>query len=759
VGRRDFERMLKAAFDDGKERLLVIHGLGGIGKSTLAARFLERRRAEEARVLILDAGRELAPAAVFEEIARQLGVTRPEGLPPEQAEALFRKALGEALRQVVPTILYLDNFEDQQDVDGGLRNPELGEALVDLLRLGEPGFRMLLTSRLPVDLKAGPYEVWNRDLGELSPSGCRRLRLLDPKGLGLLEDAAWRQILFHLGGHPKALELLGGYLRGRPERARTLLRRFEEAVESVTDRLGAKQQARGRQLLVETVLAEVPDARRPAFDRLCLLDMAFPAEELEALLEAEGLADPAGDLAWLRDHGLLARKVSPEALTGGDAVHRLLASRQQHALAEREGEEAARGWHLRVAEHLVQRPGTLSDFGTAARHRDAAGDRAGALGLYNEWAKVLRDKHAYAACEQVAREGLATYPAGDSEPERAGAAKLWLRIYDALQPLGERREANAALEEALHSLGEADSSAARFARAGTRRRRGRERLTDGQPQEAEVELQAAADDFTAGGFSRERAVTLGDIARLRAQAGDVDSALQLHQERLRVYEQIGDVRERAVTLGDIARLRAQAGDVDSALQLHQEELNVYEQIGDVRSRAVTLGDIARLRAQAGDVDSALQLHQERLRVYEQIGDVRERAVTLGDIAQLRAQAGDLAGARQAQSERLEVNRRLGDVDGIAAAQFDLAQLDLAEDQPQQALVRLQESWEISTRIGRADAIAFVGMFYGQLLIPTDRPRAISILQTSRGAFQKLGMAPYVSQLDDLLTSLAADPPG
>ncbi|MFS8068100.1 MAG: tetratricopeptide repeat protein, partial [Byssovorax sp.] len=111
---------------------------------------------------------------------------------------------------------------------------------------------------------------------------------------------------------------------------------------------------------------------------------------------------------------------------------------------------------------------------------------------------------------------------------------------------------------------------------------------------------------------------LGDIARIRAEQGDVDAALALHQEALQVYEELGDRRSRAIALGDIARLRAHKGKVDAALALHQEELQVYEELGDRRSRAGTLGDIARLRAQKGEVDAALALHQEALQVYEEL---------------------------------------------------------------------------------------------------------------------------------------------
>ena len=669
VGRREVDRRLRRAFED--QRVIAIHGLGGIGKSTLVARFLERRREDGARVLLFYAGRELAPAALMEEVAKKVGVERSGSLPPDQAEQQFKKDLQAALRVVQPTILFLDNFEDNQDQDGHLRNPALGEALADLVELGGPGFRLLFTSRLPVDF---PFEVWNQDLGELSRSGCRKLRLLDPAGLGSLNETAWQQVMFYLGGHPKALELLGGYLKGRPDRVRTLLENFGEAVKSVDSRLAAKRQAQGRSLLVETVLAEVPEERLPAFDRLCLLAEPLPSEELDSLLAAEGIAHPASELAWLRNHGLLARKVAPSALAGGDAVHRLLASRREHALAGREGDEAARAWHLRVAEHLVQEGKPLTNFGIAAHHRDAAGNREGALELYNRWAMSLRDKHAYGACVQIAQEGLRTFKPSGLEAERVAVATLCNIAHNGLKVLGQLQEARAALEKSVSLLEGCDSAKARFHQAGTRMLKGRDLFTAGLPRQAEMELQIALKLFTEDDHLRERAVTLGEIARLRSEAGDAAGALMLHEEELLTYDQLGDVQSRAVTLGDIARLRSQAGDVAGAMTLYEEILRICDQLGDVQGRAVMLGDIARLRSQAGDGSGALKLHEERLRIFDQLGDVRSRAMTLGDIASFRSQAGDVSGALMLHEEAIRIFEQLGYVRERAVTLGDIARL-------------------------------------------------------------------------------------
>ena len=50
----------------------------------------------------------------------------------------------------------------------------------------------------------------------------------------------------------------------------------------------------------------------------------------------------------------------------------------------------------------------------------------------------------------------------------------------------------------------------------------------------------------------------------------------MHQEQLQIFEALGDRRERAVTLGDIARIMTGKGEVEAALALHQEQVQIFE---------------------------------------------------------------------------------------------------------------------------------------------------------------------------------------
>ena len=620
VGRRWLERSLARAFSQG-ERLVVLHGLGGIGKSTLASRFLERRLAEGARVLTFYAGRELSADGLVEEVAERLAVKREAGLPPVEAEKAFHSVLAQALRAEPRTFLLLDNFEDHQQPDGSLRDPALGKALLLLLRLGGEALQLLLTTRRALRLPPGPVAPLPLSVGELSPAGRRKLRALDPRGLGALDDDAWNQAQEAFGGHPKALQLLGLYLRANRHRARRLVERLAEVRAHVEEALGTEEQEHGRQLLVGELLEEVPAQLLPAFDRLCLLSVPVPAEELEALLEAERCEEPGEALAWLRERGLLGATLAPGLGTEGEQVHRLLADPRREALRLRESEAVARAWHLRLAAHFRDRPGPLSDLGLAAGHLDAAGERAGALLLYDRWALRLRNRHAYGASALVAREGLARFAPSAAEAERAAAANLWLSIADAAESLGEIESQRDALAAAENAVGEGSGPEVREVRGSHALRLGGRRRLGGDMPGAEECFRRAAQLFGSLGNAaeRDRAIALGGLADVLFARGELDEALRIRrEEQLPVYERLGDVRSRAVTLGRIALILRAKGELEEARRLQEERLAVNRRLGDLDGIAWTQFELALLDLGEGKPEAQERL-EEAARLFARLG--------------------------------------------------------------------------------------------------------------------------------------------
>ena len=260
----------------------------------------------------------------------------------------------------------------------------------------------------------------------------------------------------------------------------------------------------------------------------------------------------------------------------------------------------------------------------------------------------------------------------------------------------------------------------------------------GEPDRALQELQTSLSVFATLGDDRSRAVTLGDIARIRANKGEatklssstssrcksstpsataapapspsatspairankgeVDEALKLHYEEMQTYDALGDRRSRATTLGDIARIRANKGEVDEALKLHLEQVQIFDALGDRRSRAVTLGDIARIRAK---IRRSMKLSSSMRRDCRPTKSSTPlvRAVTLGDIARIRANKGEVDEALKLHLEQVQIFDALGDRRSRAVTLGDIARIRANKGEVDEALKLHLEQVQIFEALG------------------------------------------------------------
>lgn len=110
-----------------------------------------------------------------------------------------------------------------------------------------------------------------------------------------------------------------------------------------------------------------------------------------------------------------------------------------------------------------------------------------------------------------------------------------------------------------------------------------------------VRLERAAEEHDRGWAM----VGVGQRARILTDKGQVDDALKLHQERLAVYEALGDRRERAVTLYDVAGIHLSRKDVATALPLLRESYQILLALSDAYGTAFVGRSLAGVLLQIG----------------------------------------------------------------------------------------------------------------------------------------------------------------
>ncbi len=135
----------------------------------------------------------------------------------------------------------------------------------------------------------------------------------------------------------------------------------------------------------------------------------------------------------------------------------------------------------------------------------------------------------------------------------------------------------------------------------------------------------------------------------------LDKALGKYEEALRLYQQLGDHPEEArlgqanvlQAMGDVQQSKVQ---LDKALHSYQDALNLLKRSEkpsiEVEAQVLKkIGDVQQLRGNLGDLDLAVESYKQALSLFQQVGKSLQAAQVLkemGDVElQRRQQLGDL----------------------------------------------------------------------------------------------------------------------
>jgi len=700
VGRRREERLLLQWLRQTDGAGVLLHGLGGIGKSSLAAETLRALFKEGWLVaslygtitpdsLLAEAGKTYLAAFQSEGMKendprRQLAValSRPDVDWEERFDLLSHLLLGDR-----KLIVLLDNFEDNQGNDHAVRDEDLAALLACWLR--NPGrTRFLITARYPFEL---PDRAHRRleplHLGPLSFAETRKLLWRLPALDKLSKDDQLRAYA-DVGGHPRALEYLDALLRGGKARFRDVTDRMEKRLEErgvrrpeswmksmtgdldralaetvtlavddvLLDRLLERLEAvpLAKELLVGAAMYRAPvdlvglawqvgeEIELPEEDQKTRLPIRVPAdfEEARLALEELGLLPPVG---W--------------SGSGTDLyfVHRWTAS----AVLGRVGAEekvqvhhrAARFWRSRVKRVPQSRVEDMEQLLEARHHHYEAGEIDQAVEV-TEWVVVqFEDWGAYRREEQLCRETLTWLPENSAKAARF-SGQIGILAY---------RRGDLAQAQNAH-------------------------------QAALVALEAIEDRAGVAISSHH----LGLIAQDR---GELSQALEWYQKSLQIKEELGNRAGMASSYHHLGLIAQNRGELSQALEWYQKSLQITEELGSRAGMASSYHQLGMIAQGRGELSQALEWYQKALQINEELGNRAGMASSyhqLGNVAFVR---GELSRALEWYLESLQISEELGNRAGMAITLGQLGVLANERGQPAEAVPLNLRSLAIQLQIG------------------------------------------------------------
>jgi tetratricopeptide (TPR) repeat protein len=695
VGRRRvLQHSLKALRSPDKLGV-ILHGLGGVGKSTVAARLLERLQGYDKIFIYKHLDQDKLLNQLSEQCLSEIGQEILQG--KLSLMQWLTKFLREGLNQAEQRFIFvLDDFEANLELraDGiAVLKPEAVEVLMPLLKAISQSrlpHRLIITSRYDFQLPELNHRLYREQLVALSGADlqkkCDRLSSfsskseVDPE----LQLKAWRIA----DGNPRLLEWLNKILQVQHIDQSQILEQMEKASEDfresiLAEELLKQQPANLKRMLGFCLVYELPVPKSAIF---AICPQTFSLDEYIPRSVALGLLEVS--------------------ISQGETLYRV----------------------PRILEPLLDFPeDSESLYSAAAQH------------LWECWfwkiflniatsrnhLKESLDDVVDSAIPDIRLLEIYRLALEGQEPEILARCNLTLSVR--WNGRGRYREVIVicrltmqlvwtfrlfqSLAKAEEKLGEVESSFKHYQQA--------------------LSLCPSSNE-------EEKADIIHALADLYASQGDTDKAFELLYQVLEIDERIGNYGGKAQTLNSLANIKHDQGLLEEALHLYQQAYELQKSISDIRKSikdtkalATIRTNIATLQVELGQIDAWNQIAPELFEIHESSKDVHGMVVTLNNVAALRLKGGKLEESKVLSQKALQLLDISDDYWIRAAALHNLATICSEQGQYEQSLEFYKQALEIHMKNknikGEATTLREIGILHSR---QKNFSKALELIQAS-----------------------------
>ena len=784
VGRASDLRLLMTHLDPDKDdwRAVVIHGLGGMGKTALAARLAGRMAPRLDGVKAI----RMQPATTAKEALDQLAGfllvhnaqfnhpqigqfarIKDEAIPLENKVGLLVQILND-----LRILVILDNYEDvllqgqavsqKAQVNLQALDPELPRLVQLLIEGVTHGSRFVITSRVdfePVDIRRTPGIVGHLSLEELRFTEAaylmESLPPLDALPMGAANGGlSKREVYRQVGGHPYTLNLLAEHAGRQP---------LEQVLAGAT---GLKGELLAFTLL-EKAAEQLPERAQQLLRRAAVYQQPAPEEGLAYLLgdEHDCMPEVGVEVQALLDWGLLVQLPGGAGLVMPALVQDWMKTKWEEQEQQNLLRKAAQYW-LAVGRDSTSIEPELNArlYLFEAREYEAAGD------IVNQFTELLERWGQYELLLHLLQQSVDTLEGRSKAgamhnlgvilqdvgayPE---AQKLYEQSLQILQELGDRT----GVASSLHQLGMLLQAQGEYAQA--------QKLYE-QSLQIEQELGNRAGVagslhqlgnllyLTKGSTPRRRSCTSSRCRSGRnwgtGQAwparctnwgccftckGSTPRRRSCTSSRCRSCRNWGTGPAWPARCTSWGMLLQQQGEYAQAQKLYEQSLQIEQELGNRVGVASSLHQLGMLLQQQGEYAQAQKLYEQSLQIEQELGNRVGVASSLHNLGALLQAQGEYAQAQKLYEQSLQILQELGDRAGVASSLHQLGMLLQQQGEYAQAQKLYEQSLQIKQELGdRAGVASSLHQLGNLLYLQGEYAQAQKLYEQSLQIRQELG---------------------
>ncbi|WP_341527721.1 tetratricopeptide repeat protein [Nostoc sp. UHCC 0302] len=718
--RRTLQRCLKAI----RTSLgVLIHGLGGVGKSTVTARLLERMVGYHRLVNFRQLDEDKLLKTLAEQCTSERGHEILNGKLPlmQRLTKFFTEGLNSKEQRFA---FVLDDFEANFDLRNGVYvlQPQVVDVLLALLKAiqnSQLPHKVIITCRYNFTLSELNHRLYREPLGALGGADLIKKynRLNSFNGSWQFQPDLPERAKQAADGNPRLLEWLDKILQNSQNSPEA-----ERGVEMILQKMADKEKEFREDILAEELLKQQTPALRQMLGKLLVYELPVPQAAISPICE---------DISSWESHVQRAEILGLLEVTltnNKERLHRV--PRILSPLLEFPENPKGEELYKQAAQILYRLWWEEAETATEAQKLEI--HRLGLLGkdgeiaakIANSLAEHLRNQSRFREAIHLCKSTLEITKNHSVLKEMAFCE----------HQLGEVDQALNYYEQALNLCPAEDEQEL----ASIYHYFGILKADKGEVDEAIALYNQVLEIDERIGDVQGKAATLHCLANIYVNKGEVEEAIALYNQSLEIKEGIGNVRGKAATLHQLAGIYAKKGEVEEAIALYNQSLEINECTGNVQGKAATLSQLGIVYAKKGEVEEAIALFNQSLEINECTGNVQGKAATLHCLANIYANKGEVEQAIALYNQSLEIKERIGNVQGKAATLHCLGMIYANERKVDEAITLFNQSLEINERIGNVQGKAMTLWRLGDLAEQQgEYTKAISYLQPALEILQRL----------------------
>jgi tetratricopeptide (TPR) repeat protein len=200
------------------------------------------------------------------------------------------------------------------------------------------------------------------------------------------------------------------------------------------------------------------------------------------------------------------------------------------------------------------------------------------------------------------------------------------------------------------------------------------------------------------GHRHGEAIRLGNLGLAYRDLGEPKKAIEYYEQALKITREMGDRRNEVVWFGNLGLKYSYLGEKKKAVDYYEQALKIAREIGYRRGEGFQLGYLGVAYSDLGENKKAIEYYEQALKITREIGDRRNEGNQLGSMGNAYSDLGEKKKAIEHYEQALKIAREIDDRhnEGKLLGNLGLAYRDLGE--PKKAIEFFKESLAIGKSI-------------------------------------------------------------